>query len=304
VVVHGRVHSAVAGEPAFESFFPYLPLMAVLGLASSAPEPIRVTDTRIVFVVVTLVLTGVALLALRGPPSASLRVAQFLAVLPSAALPLTTGGDDMPVVALLLVALVLAQRRRPGWSGLVLGVVSAMKFTAWPLAALALFCARDVGGRRVPLRMAAGIVAVAVPVVLPFVLADPRAFYDNVVLFPLGLSGVTSPAASNLPGHLIVAAAPWLKRALPAAVAAVGGVLLVRHLVRRPPSSAGQVATLAAWVMLVAIAFAPATRVGYLLYPLNFFLWGWLLDAAEQRAVSSEGAGRPGDRPWPVLDPA
>ena len=53
----------------------------------------------------------------------------------------------MPIVAFLLLAMVLAQRRRPGWAGIVLGIVSAMKFTAWPLAALALFAARDAVGQ-------------------------------------------------------------------------------------------------------------------------------------------------------------
>ena len=53
------------------------------------------------------------------------------------------------------------------------------------------------------------------PVVVPFALRGPWAFFDNVVLFPLGLSGVTSPAASPLPGHLIVSAFPFLHRALP-----------------------------------------------------------------------------------------
>ena len=42
--------------------------------------------------------------------------------------------------------MVLAQRRRPFASGIVFGIASAMKFTAWPLAALALFAACYAGG--------------------------------------------------------------------------------------------------------------------------------------------------------------
>jgi hypothetical protein len=282
VVNHGHVVSAVPGEPSYESFFPYLPLMALFGLPGSTHAPVRLTDARIFLTAVTLVVVAVALALCRAPRTSRFRALQFLVVLPTAALPLATGGDDMPIVAFLLLAMVLAQRRRPGLSGLVLGVVSAMKFTAWPLAGLALFAARDQRGRRVPGRMALGVLVVAGPVVVPFVLGNPRAFFVNVVLFPLGLAGVASPAASALPGHVLVSLFPSLHRILPLTVAVAGGIVLVRHLVRHPPSTAGQVTNVAAWVMLVAIVLAPATRVGYLLYPVDFFVIAWMLATAER----------------------
>ncbi len=278
---NGKVVSAVPGEPVYESFFPYLPLMAIFGLPSDTHHPIRLTDARIFFSLVTLLVAGAALALCRAPTERKVRALQVLVVLPTAALPLATGGDDMPIVAILLLGVVLAQRRYPFMSGLVLGIVSAMKFTAWPLAVLALFAARDRRGKRSPLRMLLGMLVVVGPVVVPFLLQNAHAFVVNVVLFPLGLAGVASPAASPLPGHLIVTAFPALHRALPLAVAAVGLTLLVRHLVRHPPSKASQVTSLAAWVMLVAIVFAPATRIGYLLYPINFFVWAFMLRGAE-----------------------
>ncbi len=33
--------------------------------------------------------------------------------------------------------------------------------------------------------------------------------------------------------------------------------------------------------MTIAILVAPATRVGYLLYPIDFFIWAWLLRSEE-----------------------
>jgi len=289
----GHVRSAVQGEPTYESFFPYLPLMAVFGLPNAGRGPVKVTDTRVLFSIVTLVVVGAALVMLRAPMERKMRALQFLTVLPTAALPLATGGDDMPIVAFLLLALVLAQRRRPGWSGIVLGIVSAMKFTAWPLAALALFGARDRDGRRAPGRMLLGITAVAGPVVAPFAASEARAFFDNVILFPLGLSGVASPAASNLPGHVLVTELPWLHAALPVVVALVGMTLVVQRLWRRPPTSPSEVAALAGWVMLVAIVFAPATRVGYLLYPVDFFVWGRMLSAPHGETDDGVGQGAP-----------
>ena len=198
-------------------------------------------------------------------------------ILPLASLPLATGGDDIPVVAVLLLAMVLAQRRRPFASGVVLGIASAMKFTAWPLAALALFAARGRKGERRPLSMLAGIVVVAVPTIFPFALRGPFALIDDVVLFPLGLSAIPSTAASALPGHVLVTAFPSLSRALPVSVGIVLSVLLARHLYRHTPRTVSEVCNIAGVVMAVLILLAPNPRVGYLLYPINFFVWAYLL---------------------------
>jgi len=215
----------------------------VFGLPSSLHAPIRVTDARILFSGVTLLVVLGALALIRAPNERKVRTLQVLTVLPTASLLLATGGDDMPIVAFLLLAMVLAQRRRPGWSGIVLGVVSAMKFTAWPLAVLALFAARDRSGRRAPARMALGMIGVAGPVVAPFLILNPHVFIVNVILFPLGLSGVASPAASPLPGHLLVSHFPVLHHVLPIAACALGGAVLLQRLVRRPPRDTAQVCT-------------------------------------------------------------
>jgi hypothetical protein len=284
-VKDGHPVSLVKGEPAYESFYPYLPLMMVFGLPSSLHAPVRLTDARILFSAVTLLVVLGALALIRAPNERKVRTLQVLTVLPTAALLLATGGDDMPIVAFLLLAMVLAQRRRPGWSGIVLGIVSAMKFTAWPLALLALFAARDRSGRRAPGRMALAIIGVAGPVVAPFLILNPHVFIVNVILFPLGLSGVASPAASPLPGHLLVSHFPALHHVVPIVACALGGAVLVRHLIRRPPRDAAQVCTLTGWVMLFAILVAPATRIGYLIYPINFFVWGFLLKGADEIAM-------------------
>lgn len=277
VVRDGRVVASLPGLPKYETFYPYLPLMTVFGLPSSTKAPIKLTDARIFFSLVTLAVTAAALCICRSNRERKVRTLQVLSVLPTAALPLATGGDDMPVVALLLLAIVLAQRRRPGWSGIVFGVVAAMKFTAWPLAGLALFAARDKDGRRTPIRMGVGIACVLGPILVPFVVGAPRAFFENVVLYPLGLAGVSSPAASPLPGHLLVSALPFLHRPLTVVVIGLGGALLLVRLVRHTPTSVSQCSYLAGWVMTAAILLAPATRFGYLLYPVNFFMWGYLL---------------------------
>jgi hypothetical protein len=276
-MVDGVLEGRVDGLPPYEAFFPYLPAMTVFGIPAATSLPKELTDARIYFVVVTLACVLAALGALRADPERRLRAAQAAIVLPWAALAMATGGDDLPIVGLLLVAVVLAQQRRPGWSGIVLGLASAMKFTAWPLALLALFAARDARGHRAPLKMLAGIVAVVAPLVVIFAAWDPATFWANVVSFPLGLSGVASPAGSALPGHLFVSHFPALHHAYTIIAVLAGGGALALYLWRRPPADTAKVCQVAGTTLLVAILLAPATRIGYLLYPLNLFVWSWML---------------------------
>jgi uncharacterized membrane protein len=173
--------------------------------------------------------------------------------------------------------MVLAQRRRPFASGVVFGIASAMKFTAWPLAALALFAAYGRKGERRPFSMLAGMVVVAVPTIFPFALRGPFALIDDVVLFPLGLSAIPTTAASALPGHVLVSEFPSLSRALPVSVGLVLAVLLARHLYKHTPRTAAEVCMIAGVVMGALILLAPDARIGYLLYPINFFVWAYLL---------------------------
>jgi hypothetical protein len=265
------------GQPDFAGFLPYLPLMAVAGIPSDIWPNSGLSDARIFFCLTTLVVAAVALYLCRADGKRKIRALQALVILPLAALPLATGGDDIPVVAFLLLAVVLAQRHRPFASGVVFGIASAMKFTAWPLAALALFAARGHKGERRPLSMLAGMAVVAVPTIFPFALRGPFALIDDVVLFPLGLSAIPSTAASALPGHVLVSEFPSLSRALPLAVGIVLAVLLARHLYRHTPRTVTDVCALGGIVMSALILLAPNPRIGYLLYPINFFVWAYLL---------------------------
>ncbi|HWF15020.1 MAG TPA: glycosyltransferase family 87 protein [Acidimicrobiales bacterium] len=275
--VHHLVAYHAPGEPDTPGFLPYLPLMAVLGIPSDIWPNNGLSDARIFFCVTTLAAAAVALYLCRADGRRKIRAVQALLILPVASLPLATGGDDIPVVAFLLLAMVLAQRRRPFWSGVFLGIASAMKFTAWPLAVLALFAARGRKGERRPLTMLAGLLVVAVPAIFPFALRGPFALIDDVVLFPLGLSAIPSTAASALPGHVLVHEFPSLSRVLPVSVGVLLAVLLARHLYRHTPSTVAQVCNITGVVMSALILLAPDPRLGYVLYPINFFVWAYLL---------------------------
>src|ERR1019366_456528 len=124
---HGRVVNEIAGLPAFESFFPYFPLMGVFGLPSAATKKSKgLTDARIVMTLMTLLASAWALALLRLSREQKLRVAQVLIALPTGALFLSTGGDDMPILALLLLGVAALQRRQSNLAGVSLGLAAAM----------------------------------------------------------------------------------------------------------------------------------------------------------------------------------
>ncbi|HUC37667.1 MAG TPA: glycosyltransferase family 87 protein, partial [Acidimicrobiales bacterium] len=253
--------------------------------------PPRLTDARVAFSLITVIVVIAALSMCRGPTGPRVLALQSMTVLPTAALPLATGGDDLPVAAFILLGLVLMQRRRPLGAGIALGIAASMKITAWPLAGIAFLAARDRDGRtgrRPALWLIGGMAAVMIPAIVPTMLENVPAFLDNVVRFPLGLAGISSPAQSPLIGHLVVSLFPGIHRVFTICVAGAGAVALVWVLVRRTPRTPAALSRLVGWVMLLAILLAPATRIGYLLYPINFFAWSWLLSAEDASGKIAE----------------
>ena len=73
-------------------------------------------------------------------------------------------------------------------------------------------------------------------------------------------------------------------------------VLLARHLYRHTPSTAAEVCTIAGVVMSALILLGPEPRVGYLLYPINFFVWAYLLASRPRQADLMPDDARPGRR--------
>ena len=279
ILIHERT------EPVYELYYPYLPGMVVFGFSTAGSKvEARLTDARIQFLLFTAVVALFALSRLRPSTDARFRALQVLTVLPTAALPLATGGDDMPVVALMLLGLVALQRRRPVLAGLALGAASSLKFTAWPLVVLAAVgrlgppappgrgAVSGRGGRRGGPGGAPG--GPPQPVRLRRQRDPVPARAGRRVV-----AGGQRPARPHPRGHL-PGSPPRLRG---------GGRRGGRRgpgpaPVRRPPRDAAQVAALTGWVMLIAILLAPATRVGYLLYPINLFVWAWMLRRAEDPA--------------------
>jgi hypothetical protein len=288
---------------------PYLPALAVFGVPHALFGGGLLTDPRLWFGMVFVV--GFAgTLALSGVARPWLWTAVVTAS-PIIAFPLTTGGDDLPVLALICVGMALLRRGQAQWpahqpgpalrpvlriilAGLALGLAAAMKATAWPAlaVALALVAARD--GKRSAGWLALATIAVPIAVDGPVLIAQPAAVVSNTILFPLGLTKIKSPAASFLPGHLIAEA--WG----PGHLVAIGLVLLAglgvaASLVLRPPRDDRAAGWRLVTGLVLMFAFAPASRFGYAVYPLGLACWLLLAAPAASGPISAYEAA-PADR--------
>lgn len=282
---HGKLVNPIHGQPAYESFFPYFPLMGVFGLPSAETHQGKgLTDPRIAMSLLTLMASCLALGLLRASGQKKIRVAQFLLALPTGALFLSTGGDDMPILALMLLGVVALQRRRNNFAGISFGLAAAMKLTAWPLAMGALLVARDDKHRSAWWRVGGWSAAIILVTVAPFAVRQPWAFMSNVFAFPLGLTGVTSPAASALPGHILTTLWAPLGHVLAPVTFLIGGYFLAKYVRAHAPLSLSTLLAMLSLVFLTMMCVASATRVGYVIYPLNFALWSW---ACQETVVES-----------------
>lgn len=314
---------------------PYLPALAVFGVPHALFGGGLLTDPRLWFGVV-FVLGFAGTLALSGVRRPWLWTAVVTAS-PIIAFPLATGGDDLPVLALICVGLALLRSgpaQRPALrgalrpvlrpvlrpelrpvlriilAGLALGLAAAMKATAWPAlaVALALVAARD--GKRAAGWLALATIAVPLAVDGPVLIAQPAAVVSNTILFPLGLTRIKSPAASFLPGHLIAEA--WG----PGHLVAIGLVLLAglavaASLVLRPPRDERAAGWRLVTGLVLMFAFAPASRFGYAVYPLGLACWlllavpaaSGLISPYDSAPAARAGSREPGAREQCSLEP-
>ncbi|MQT03452.1 DUF2029 domain-containing protein [Streptomyces jumonjinensis] len=300
----GTPYDAAPAEPA--DYNPYLPAMALFGI----PGALLGLDPRWFFALcflAALAYAGTLPPAPTSPkvtltpaapkaPRATAGALTLLIACPPVAMTLAVSGIDLPVIGLMALGLALAAQGRPGAAGLVLGLASAMKWTAWPAAAVACALLFLRYGRGSAGRLAASAAAVLAVCAAPVAVRDPGAFAEHAVAFPLGLADVPSPAASPLPGQLLATALPG-GDVVAVTLLAAAAVTMALSLVLRPPATVTAAADRVALGLLAALLLAPATRYGYLLYPLVLSGWfrlvgadlGWFRAAgSDVRAAGSD----------------
>jgi Glycosyltransferase family 87 len=305
--------AALAAAHTWMAYDPYLPALVVFGVPRALAGGL-LTDPRVWFGAAFVITFGAALRVSRVPRPAWWTI--LVTASPVVALPLAVGGDDLPVLGLMCLGVALADRATAGrwhWpvaAGLALGLAAAMKATAWLALVVVLILIARRGGWRAVRWFTVAVAGLVVVTDGPVVAANPAATVANTILYPLGLTKVVSPAASQLPGHMLAGLGTWGHWAALALMAAAGAGVAV-SLIIRPPGDAQA----AGWRLVLGLTLlfglAPASRVGYFVYPLGLAAWLLLLHAARsgrpEADAAGDAAGRPPERsvdPVPADGPA
>ncbi|WP_370961479.1 glycosyltransferase 87 family protein [Amycolatopsis sp. cg9] len=262
--------TALGRAPEVNDYTPYGPVMALFGLPRAlfggSPVADALTDARWVFALAACACVLGTLKLLKWP-KVPVGAAQLALACPLTALTWAVAGPDLAIVGLLVLACALAATGRVAWSGLVLALVISAKLIVAPAAAVLAVFVLVRRGKPALARFLAALVATTAALHLPVYLVDPAAFVEHVFRFPLGMGAVRSPAASPLPGHLI-AGLGVVGQVTAFVLVGAAAVAMLVWLVRRPPAN-GSGALLRIAVGLGAlILLTPATRYGYLVYPL------------------------------------
>jgi hypothetical protein len=277
-VHHGTPYAspaALAVTHSWRAYDPYLPALIVFGVPRVLAGGL-LTDPRIWFGIAFTVTFGAAAWIAGVPRPVWWTL--LVTASPVVALPLAVGGDDLPVLGLICLGLALAGRAARGhWTwvagaGLAIGVAAAMKATAWPaVAVLAVLFAARLGWRAVAW-FGAAVAGAALVTDGITVAVHPAAAVVNTVLYPLGLTKAASPAASMLPGHMLANAGAWGHWTALVLMALAGAGVAV-SLIIRPPLDAHRAGWRLALGLALLFVLAPASRVGYFVYPLGLAAW-------------------------------
>ncbi|MFD7905619.1 glycosyltransferase 87 family protein [Kitasatospora sp. NPDC059722] len=257
---------------------PYLPAMSLFGmprqLLGSGDAFTRVAgDARIWFALTFFACLLASWRLLR--PSRDRAPLLPLAVLtasPLIALALVVGGVDLPLIGVCCLAMALAERDRTVAAGLVLALACTLKWTAWPALPVAVLLLWRLYGRRPAARTGLIAVGTSLAVLLPSVLTRAAELREQVVLFPLGMTAIRTPAGSPLPGKVLAGFGPT-GHTVSLTLMTLGGVAVAIWLLARPPVTATGAADLLAAGLAIAFMLAPAGRFGYLALPAVLVIW-------------------------------
>jgi Glycosyltransferase family 87 len=125
-----------------------------------------------------------AALAFRGPLTWRLALGALLVCNPIAVRSAWFGQNDAPSLLLLVLAFALVTRRRFAWAAAALaGAVLLKQFALVATPFLALLIVKEGGSLKRPAIAFGGVLAAGL---LPFLAADPKAFYEDTVRYGAG----------------------------------------------------------------------------------------------------------------------
>jgi hypothetical protein len=187
----GSVSERVREREVALEHFAYFP-GAVVTAAVWRVLPGPFDDYRLLVLLCTLAMLPAAL-AFRGPLSARLVLGAVLVCNPIAVRSSWFGQNDAPSLLLLVLAFALVSRRRFGWAAAALaGAVLLKQFALVAVPFLAPMIVREaravdvrsaVDALRRPALAFGGVLAAGI---LPFIVADPVAFYEDTIKYGAG----------------------------------------------------------------------------------------------------------------------
>jgi hypothetical protein len=140
-------------------------------------------DYRLLVLLCNLGMLGAAL-AFRGPLTWRLALGAVLVCNPIAVRSAWFGQNDAPSLLLLVLAFALVTRRRFAWAAAALaGAVLLKQFAVVAAPFLALMIVKQGGSLKRPALAFGGVLAAGI---LPFVAADPKAFYEDTIRYGAG----------------------------------------------------------------------------------------------------------------------
>lgn len=177
--------------------YAYFPGTAIVGAVwRLLPKPLN--DFRMLVMLATLAGLAAAL-AYRAPMGWRLSLGALIAANPVAVRSAWFGQNDAPSITLMILAFALATRGRARWAAAALaGAVLLKQFAVVAIPFLALMLLKQGIARGEFKRAAATFAAVVAVGVLPFLIADPAAFYDDTVKFGAGTYKVVGYGLSGI----------------------------------------------------------------------------------------------------------
>jgi Glycosyltransferase family 87 len=193
----GTVSERVREREVALEHFAYFPGAVITGAVwQLLPKPFD--DYRLFVLLATLAMLPAALL-FPGPLGWRLALGALLVCNPIAVRSAWFGQNDAPSMLMLVVAFGLAARRRFGWAGAALaGAVLLKQFALVAVPFLALLLLKASARRHDMKRAALGFGGVLVAGVLPFLVADPVAFYDDTVRYGAGTYRIVGYGLSSI----------------------------------------------------------------------------------------------------------
>ena len=181
----GRATRAVRARQVSLEHYAYFPGTAIVSaIWRLLPRPFD--DFRLFVLLMTLAGFVVAL-AFRAPLGWRLAIGVLIAANPIAVRSAWFGQNDAPSLTLMVLAFALVSRDRPRWAAAALGAAVLLKqFAVVAIPFLALMLVARGLPREELKRSAAIFGAVVAAGMLPFLIADPVAFYEDTVKFGAG----------------------------------------------------------------------------------------------------------------------